>query len=1683
MSYLCKDAHEGGWNVWDDKDSLQLKRCVSSMIVIPGYVLAMLAVLWRSDRKGGRVGATISMLMLAEGIAPFLSFINAASPETGEWISLGFASAAWILIVLQRRSRFVPHAVMLIIIFRIPSLWSSVIALHKHNAGLLNILYIQEPGVCLLILLIRYLMKLTKSDYQLSAQYESVSGAAVFAGGSVSPLQWLGFGWIAPLISQAFQRTLDSEDVLPYGVPSRCYYWDVVFAKQKPFYHLVWTPRFAGVLFMKVLVGGATVIFPLLIRTFLEEMHTKHIFAFIATAVAQTLLTTHENWLSKRTSVGYQTQLHRRLVTAIIKSKEADRSACDSVGLSSAVRRLTNGVFAMVSLVVDSLLLITITYLLYLQVDWPFISGVSCILVLFPLNFAAALSISKSAKEMNEFTQKRTSRIQDIFDNIESVKLLSWYDFAASWVGLPRDKELSRLSTRRYYEAALLGVCTVAPVLVMYSVILTCHYQHIEISVAKSVSALVLCSVIVGSLTGIPSLIARVIEADSAYRALVVLLSPRESGGCDGRSDDDDDEDDLHSVGTLDHFRDGDFSRESVTVTLNGRYSWKQSDSQTPKDCSIKRDEVVSVKTPISILPGDLVAIVGNDDTSKSNLMWCLMGEMESDVPEVNHQNVLRAYSPSKSMVFSGTVYNNITLGKVFNKDLCDSIMAAASLNRCFPHGGSSYVTDTVVSNQERAKISIARTLYSTSHIALLEDPLELLDIPARQRLLNYLVHCTGKSSQRSVVLSLGNSPPTEYLRNCTKIIKLFRDPSSKITTVTTIDNPNLYVRMLLSEVVAAATALSLIVAVNSLETGGSPFEADDTATTSTLNRDSLHGGGFLSPENVRISHSSGASQTPVVSFSKLTEKISERDLLPPKKNLPTEYLSWVSDSNGLRCLKVIAALSLALASQASLVLCEVVIAKWKSGFGYVQKLHLVVGLAIFLTIVSCWVVVNAGLSAARNGHERAFNSFLRLKDRVFILVKTSLTDQLMAKFRIDIPIIDLRLPDSMFSLLRLSCQLLACAVVVCLPSFYMLSVGIPTSLCYIFAFQYVVPCIRETTRLEEKAVSNLRELLSQTVSGGIVMRQDLQFFETRASEVLQLHCQTVCTKQACLSWLRLILSCAALPVFALVSILAVINSNKDKGSQSDGITGLALLYAFELPIIMCDFINCYCCCEKQLLAVQQLCELQQLDSETPPPPPSASRAMISPPSGSLNFKDVVTCLNKANKKFPKLKFCAFPGSSSEVVCEHRTELHEAHWSCCGLTVRNSNLCKAQGDIQVGHTGEWMHKPVQRNPQKKCKRWCSVPGFIDGILCEHTGIEIRSPHWSCCGSMIQASKCSSRFNMIETQHCGEWREGQPQYKMLKNINTRVVTGERIAVLGDIRSGKTSIMQLLTRTGVQEMLSGSVLLDNRPIEDMSEQLLRQSVAGLPTTPFIFEGSIAYNIDPFNQYQTLVIKAVTEVQLFPTYSPETRALDLPKAHQYLVSLARIVIRALARAALKANDPLRPAPIRVLVVDSLSEYQPFLESCVLKIVAKVLPNATLLVAVSQMDSLMSPATDDGTPYFDSVFVMEDGKLTDHCSISALIHRRGSDGNALSLIDTTSCDMFCREHLGIGMGVRFSSFQTESSFSGVVSAVDALPPTTMNCQFDYESGRTLSDLQHDLRVRQSPKFSSHHSGSANRF
>lgn len=101
----------------------------------------------------------------------------------------------------------------------------------------------------------------------------------------------------------------------------------------------------------------------------------------------------------------------------------------------------------------------------------------------------------------------------------------------------------------------------------------------------------------------------------------------------------------------------------------------------------------------------------------------------------------------------------------------------------------------------------------------------------------------------------------------------------------------------------------------------------------------------------------------------------------------------------------------------------------------------------------------------------------------------------------------------------------------------------------------------------------------------------------------------------------------------------------------------------------------------------------------------------------------------------------------------------------------------------------------------------------------------------------------------------EFKDVQFAYKdqnhqTLKDINLKIEQGERVAVLGKIGSGKSTMLKLIMN--LYEPTKGSVLIDSVDIRQIDPVDLRQAIGAVPQEPFLFMGTIKDNITIGEQY---------------------------------------------------------------------------------------------------------------------------------------------------------------------------------------------------------------------------------------
>jgi len=86
-------------------------------------------------------------------------------------------------------------------------------------------------------------------------------------------------------------------------------------------------------------------------------------------------------------------------------------------------------------------------------------------------------------------------------------------------------------------------------------------------------------------------------------------------------------------------------------------------------------------------------------------------------------------------------------------------------------------------------------------------------------------------------------------------------------------------------------------------------------------------------------------------------------------------------------------------------------------------------------------------------------------------------------------------------------------------------------------------------------------------------------------------------------------------------------------------------------------------------------------------------------------------------------------------------------------------------------------------------------------------------------------------------------EGQPE-PVLHDVNFSIAAGERLAVIGQIGSGKTTILRLLC--GLNPPDKGAVLIDNADIRQIRADDVRRNIGVVMQNPVLFSGSIRDNI---------------------------------------------------------------------------------------------------------------------------------------------------------------------------------------------------------------------------------------------
>ena len=128
----------------------------------------------------------------------------------------------------------------------------------------------------------------------------------------------------------------------------------------------------------------------------------------------------------------------------------------------------------------------------------------------------------------------------------------------------------------------------------------------------------------------------------------------------------------------------------------------------------------------------DLLVVVGQVGCGKSTLLQSIMGETTRLGGNMKIKGTI-AYVEQEPFIISASIKENILMGKKLDEDLLEKALQASQLVKDLQV--LKLGVDTVigerginVSGGQKARISLARALYSEADIYLLDDPLSAVD-------------------------------------------------------------------------------------------------------------------------------------------------------------------------------------------------------------------------------------------------------------------------------------------------------------------------------------------------------------------------------------------------------------------------------------------------------------------------------------------------------------------------------------------------------------------------------------------------------------------------------------------------------------------------------------------------------------------------------------------------------------------------------------------------------------------------------------------------------------------------------------------------------------------------------------------------------------------------------------------
>uniref|UniRef100_A0A6B2KWB1 Uncharacterized protein n=1 Tax=Arcella intermedia TaxID=1963864 RepID=A0A6B2KWB1_9EUKA len=210
--------------------------------------------------------------------------------------------------------------------------------------------------------------------------------------------------------------------------------------------------------------------------------------------------------------------------------------------------------------------------------------------------------------------------------------------------------------------------------------------------------------------------------------------------------------------------------------------------------------------------------------------------------------------------------------------------------------------------------------------------------------------------------------------------------------------------------------------------------------------------------------------------------------------------------------------------------------------------------------------------------------------------------------------------------------------------------------------------------------------------------------------------------------------------------------------------------------------------------------------------------------------------------------------------------------------------------------------------------------------------------------------------------------------VLKDLSFTIQPKSKTAIVGRTGAGKSSLFRAIYRLNEPE--SGTIMIDDVDYRSVATHHIRSKLSIIPQDPTLFQGSLRYNLDPFNEYTDDEIwDALHTVQLTDLINVHPDKLNQIVSDSSSMSVGQRQLLCMVRAVLKQSTIL-------LLDEATASVDVETDALIQHSIRKVFKDCTVITIAHRLNTIMDN---------DMVLVLDKGQLVEADTPYNLLSQKG--------------------------------------------------------------------------------------------